>query len=157
MSLLEKLAAADPVPCNGCTACCRGDQAVVLKDRWGDDPAAFGRENLQIENYHGTMQMTLKRKPNGDCIFLGLAVCTIHDKRPAACRQFDCRRIAVGLSEDQRAEAVRRELYSQAMIDAGVARVASVRLDPIEEPLYRMHADGWTEFGSYILERKAMV
>lgn len=73
------------VPCNGCTLCCRGDAILLLP---GDS------DDYQTEPHSLTGQRMLARKPNGHCIYLGAAGCTIYDRRPQLCREFDCRGLA---------------------------------------------------------------
>jgi len=130
--LLDNIAKNDPVPCNGCTACCRGNQAVCLRE--GDDPEAYG-QNLNWENCHGTMQLTLKRQKSGDCNFLVLGACSIYAKRPTVCRRFDCRRIVAMLTPSERKQAVRNKLFDQEIMDAGVDRLPTLTLTPEEEHL----------------------
>jgi hypothetical protein len=36
-------------------------------------------------------QIIIDRLPNGDCFYLGEHGCTIHDRAPWICRDFDCR------------------------------------------------------------------
>lgn len=38
-------------------------------------------------------RLALKWKDNGDCIYLGEKGCTIWPRRPAVCKEFDCREI----------------------------------------------------------------
>lgn len=65
------------VPCNGCTACCKGwDIDLTEHDYWSQYDQKNGR---------------LTRKPDGSCVYLGDKGCTIHEKAPYVCRKFDCR------------------------------------------------------------------
>lgn len=71
------------VPCNGCNECCRWD-AIWLKPHLGDN-----ENDYETEVYLG--RKMLKHKPNGDCIYLDRdRGCSIHDRRPVVCREFDC-------------------------------------------------------------------
>lgn len=74
------------VPCDGCTACCRNENLPLMP---GDDPKAYKTQWAQ--HPRGAVVRILKRKPNGDCHYLGPDGCTIHDRRPYACRRLDCR------------------------------------------------------------------
>ena len=49
----------------------------------------------------------LKQKPNGDCLYLGKQGCTIHDRAPKMCREFDCRAWYRSFSRDQRKQIIR--------------------------------------------------
>jgi hypothetical protein len=74
------------VPCAGCTACCRANYVVDLT------PAEATRLPHSVAA-DGTA--TLARHPNGTCVLLGEAGCTIHAERPASCRAYDCRLFAL--------------------------------------------------------------
>ncbi len=71
------------VPCGSCTACCRGpDRELRLGPE--DDPNDW-------DTYEQRGGYYLARKENGDCLYLGDEGCTIYEKRPVVCREFDCR------------------------------------------------------------------
>jgi hypothetical protein len=74
------------VPCNGCTACCCHplvDIHPIL-----DPPERL--QHLDLERREdGTL--ALKRKPDGACVHLGPAGCTVYQHRPLGCRAYDCR------------------------------------------------------------------
>ena len=77
-----------PVPCNGCTACCRG--GCVFLDPVLDDATQY--ECSDAPNLFGRPMLALNRKPGTDeCVYLGPEGCTIHGRAPAACRTYDCR------------------------------------------------------------------
>lgn len=79
------------VPCNGCTRCCQGGDALRLLP--GDDPAKWRTEPHPVAGH-----LMLAHKANGDCYYLGPAGCTIHDDRPQMCRNMDCRNVARALT-----------------------------------------------------------
>ncbi len=73
----------NPVPCEGCSECCQMD-AVFIHPELGDKASEY-----QTEVYQG--RYVLAHKENGDCVYLKRGKgCTIHDKRPAICRELDC-------------------------------------------------------------------
>lgn len=77
------------VECGSCTACCRSQDISLIPGR--DDPSLYDTET-RINQATGQPDTMLKRQPNGDCIYLDReAGCTIWDKRPMLCRNFDCR------------------------------------------------------------------
>ena len=41
----------------------------------------------------GEVSITLKRKANGDCVYLADHGCGIYERRPQMCRAFDCREV----------------------------------------------------------------
>jgi hypothetical protein len=70
------------VPCNGCSACCRGE-LVMLDLTIGEDPANFLTERK--ETPFGPI-FALQQNPDLSCVYLGPAGCTIWDRAPAMCR-----------------------------------------------------------------------
>jgi Fe-S-cluster containining protein len=98
------------VPCNGCTACCRGD-LIVLHPEDGDDITAYETERM------------LKRTAENNCIYLGPEGCTIHDRAPVICREFDCRRMFKMLSRKERRRAIKIGFMDQEVLAAGRERV----------------------------------
>lgn len=77
------------VPCGTCTLCCYDDAIVILPH---EDASQY---ETVPHPQHDQVRM-LKHKANGACWYLGDAGCTIYDKRPRLCREFDCRRLALG-------------------------------------------------------------
>jgi Fe-S-cluster containining protein len=70
------------VDCGACRACCH--QRVWL-DPERDDFGAYECERMP----NGAVQ--LKKRDDGACVYLSDRLgCTIHDRRPAMCRAFDC-------------------------------------------------------------------
>ena len=82
------------VPCGNCTRCCHGDAVRLLPS---DDLSQYKTEP---HPYIPKARM-LAHSPNGDCVYLGLGGCTIHDTKPLMCREMDCRRIAQAVTWTQ--------------------------------------------------------
>lgn len=99
------------VPCDGCTLCCRGD-AVFLHADYGDNIYSY-----KIEFLRG--RPMLAHKPDGSCFYLGESGCTIHDRRPVACREFDCRAFV-----EKYSRSVIRRLQHQGALNADVLEQA---------------------------------
>lgn len=116
------------VPCNGCTECCKYD-LLILHPELGDDPATFECEPA-VNPLTGQIVMALKHRPEGGCIYLGEHGCTIHERAPAICREFDCRRFYLGLIERttraERRHHVKRNIYHASVLQAGRARLKSL-------------------------------
>lgn len=87
------------VPCNGCTACCRNGEIILLYPADGDDPAQY--DHVEISTPHGIASV-LRHKPNGDCVYLGENGCTIYQRAPRICRHFDCRMYFLSMNRNQR-------------------------------------------------------
>lgn len=108
-----------PVPCAGCTACCQGT-AVRLHPEHGDDA-----DKYQTDLYDDGRPM-LAHAENGDCFYLDRATgCTIHERAPWTCRQFDCRSLLV-LPRRTRRALVRSGDVRRRVIEAA-ARLPQVR------------------------------
>lgn len=97
------------VPCNGCTACCQHD-LVFLHPEQGDIVESYitfeATNPLTGEHGHA-----LQHKPEGGCVYVGEAGCTIHGRAPAICRVFDCRQLYKDLMSIPRPR--RRKLLKQ--------------------------------------------
>lgn len=65
-----------------------------------DDASAYITEPHDI--LPGERQ--LAHNPDGDCVYLTPAGCSIHERRPRMCRTMDCRNICRAISERTAAE-----------------------------------------------------
>lgn len=115
------------VPCNGCTACCKND-LIVLHPEIGDDPSTY-ITMAAVNPLTGQTCLALQQKPEGGCIYLGETGCTIHDRAPAICREFDCRRSFLKLGD----RTMRRRLLKAGIIDKEVLEAGRKRLDTLPE------------------------
>jgi hypothetical protein len=84
-----------PVPCNGCTACCRNGDALRLLPE--DDPTQYQTVPHAFMRGH----LMLDHQANGDCIYLTAEGCSIHDRKPLMCREMDCRNLAKAITWTQ--------------------------------------------------------
>ena len=78
-----------PLDCAGCTLCCQGDLVPLTKS---DDPDLYETQEI------GGQAFLAHR--DGSCVYLN-GGCTIHDRKPFLCRQYDCRKYLT-MDEDQR-------------------------------------------------------
>ena len=78
------------VNCGPCQACCKVPCCIP------DEEAPAYR--IGKERAWGLP--TLERKPNGDCIYLGVEGCEIYEVRPSTCREFSCE-IVLTLPENE--------------------------------------------------------
>ena len=124
------------VPCGGCTACCH-NEAIPLRPDDGDDPADYGPENLfrAVDPITGKWADFIKVKPSGECVFLERDVgCTIHEKRPAHCRVFDCRGLYLMIMQLNRGE--RRSIKKKYGLGAGpVFKAGKQRIQSLREQI----------------------
>lgn len=94
------------VPCDGCVACCQKDR-IYLKPSMGDDPRKY------VTQVVGN-QITLLHKGNGDCVYLDRERgCTIWNKRPVVCREFDCRAVVKAVPENVLMKYVTKEVIER--------------------------------------------
>lgn len=98
------------VPCGNCTICCQRD-TTYLHPELGDDPEMYQTEIRQ-------RRVMLAHKKNGDCIYLDRDTgCTIYERRPAICRELDCRLI-LDWPRNQRKALVRNKTLNKKLIQA---------------------------------------
>lgn len=90
------------VPCNGCTLCCH--YGLIFLDPLRDDVSAYDTE-MHVNPATGHSSPALKHKPGGGCIYLGDSGCTIHERAPAVCKDFDCRLYYRSLTREVRRKA----------------------------------------------------
>jgi len=107
------------VPCAGCKACCSGRTALILWPDCGDDPDDYETVSA-TEGFTGRIRKEIKElrrlkwAANGDCIYLGASGCSIWDRRPAACRVYDCRRHYLTLTKKERMKQMAPEIRRAA-------------------------------------------
>lgn len=111
------------VPCEGCTACCKRERIILVPEH-GDDPFAYFVTPTRRGD--GEIQYMLRHKPNGDCVYLGANGCSIHDRAPWACRQFDCRRWLAGFPEAM------QDMLLPDDLDGAVLAAARSRMHTLE-------------------------
>jgi hypothetical protein len=105
------------VPCNGCTRCCQTNDLILVKEDFGDDPDSY--ETAPAPIGFGYERMVAKA-PNGDCIYLRRGVgCTIWERRPAVCKDFDCAGLAKALPRGSLEDLVRRGVVTKAVVERG--------------------------------------
>jgi Fe-S-cluster containining protein len=120
------------VPCNGCVACCKHER-IVLYPEHGDDPSQYetvptASINPKLQALLGAGRVMLAHKPNGECIYLGEAGCTIWDRAPNICKMFDCRKWFLKFTR-----AERRKLLAQGHLDREVTRAGAARVDTLTD------------------------
>jgi len=112
------------VPCNGCTLCCRRGQRIALFENRGDILMSYRYHMADIPGF-GLLPV-LDQQPDGSCIYLTAAGCSIHERSPVICRTFDCRRWYLSMTRAERRRMVRASQESQEVFDAGRSRLASL-------------------------------
>lgn len=115
------------VPCNGCTVCCR-KELIFLHPEHGDDITAYDAEPA-TNPITGKRGFAVRQRPDGACVYLGETGCTIHDRAPAICRVFDCRRYLLGFGD----RAGQRRALRDGSIDLHTYAAARQRLATLDQ------------------------
>ena len=109
------------VACGACRACCRGELIMLFP---GDDASAYLTQEI-VSPLDGSVQKALIQKPDGSCIYLGDAGCTIHDRAPQICKAFDCVGLFKKIMSWPKADLKRpsiKEMLAGAVLQAGRER-----------------------------------
>lgn len=72
------------VPCGDCNACCRSE--YLKADLTAEEAAEL--EHVFDDDMGANV---LAKRPDGSCVYLVEGKCSIRDRRPRSCRQYDCR------------------------------------------------------------------
>lgn len=123
----KKILPTTHVPCNGCTLCCQGDAIRLLPEDRAPDYQTAAHPYLP-----GALM--LAHKPNGECLYLGEAGCTIHGRAPSLCRSADCRSLAARFDYESA-----KKLHLMGRIDF---RVWSKGLELVQQMAARSHGRG---------------
>lgn len=108
------------VPCNGCTACCRGE-IVMLFPEHGDNPKVLA------QHFDLGGKLILEQTDSGDCVYLKDGGCSVWEDRPAMCRAFDCRRHYQSFTRSERRRMVKSGIASRSVFDAGRSRLHTLK------------------------------
>lgn len=112
------------VPCGSCRLCCRADVIMLLPEE-GDDVASYEHEILRLPEGVGAV---VKKGADGNCIYLGVDGCTIHDRAPAICRIFDCRRWFLSKTRPERRRLVKAGMADKEIFEAGRERLHTLEV-----------------------------
>lgn len=113
-----------PIKCNGCTQCCRNWDSTWLLPSKGDKLEDYQIEIASMPEKPGYVGPRLAHKPNGDCIYVGENGCAIYDKRPSACRSFDCRKWFKSTTDQQKRVFIMRNHGAAAVFAKGKEMLA---------------------------------
>ena len=100
------------VPCGGCRLCCQKNP-VMLMPEVGDDIHSYDT----VEGPEG--RKYLRIKDNGDCVYLGVGGCTIHERVPYACRVYDCRADYARYTRAERRAGIKEGMLDKAIMKRG--------------------------------------
>jgi hypothetical protein len=102
------------VPCGKCTLCCRTMIVPLAQEEYQnyDWVNVYTRENVWLGR-------ALKRKPNGECVYLTDTGCSIHGRAPHVCQRFDCRELFLKSDRAGRRRAIKSGKLPKALFDRG--------------------------------------
>jgi|KBSMisStandDraft_5_1062788.scaffolds.fasta_scaffold2023719_2 Fe-S-cluster containining protein len=140
-----------PLECGACTACCRhtfialrppdrlGDFDYVLAPATPELAAGMPADALlPIEELKNAPSELLKQaqdmgarffvagldqRENGDCVYLGSEGCSIYERRPTVCRQFDCRTEFLAKTRNERRDSIKSGMIPREVYEAARQRV----------------------------------
>ena len=110
------------VPCGKCQLCCKVLIVPLALEEYAQYvDAVTGEPNWAwITTRDGErLGRALKRRPNGDCIYLDDNGCSIHGRAPHVCQRFDCRELFLKSDRAGRREAVKSGKLPKALFDKG--------------------------------------
>ena len=122
------------VPCDGCTACCRGSQFIHIEP---DELATLARVPVALRVPAPGLaagHVVMGYDEHGACPMLVDDRCSIYDDRPRACRTYDCRVFAAtgtepdGVGQEPIVDRVRRWRFDPQTTPDEVARATALRL-----------------------------
>ncbi len=145
--------------CKRCAGCCRaacGDNVVaVFPGEVRNIMAASGKswfevarppesDDFDANGFRHAFEWVLRRKPNGDCVFLDEGRCTIYDVRPHICRtypfrleagkleQYECDGLAAGSSDTGDLAILAQALVSRSICELEEAGELLKRYEPFK-------------------------
>jgi len=105
------------VPCGTCHACCHSP--VEIRPDWGDNPDDYEHGIYVDTSAPNSMALFTLNMVGGACYALKNGRCSIWAKRPSICRSFDCRKIFLMYTKEERRELVAKKYFVRAIMDAG--------------------------------------
>ena len=114
----------DNVPCNGCRLCCERE-ALVLHPEMGDKPWEYLCTTM-VNPLTGKLVFALAQKENGECIYLGATGCENYPNRPAICREFDCRKFYLKVTQGNKLLKIASDMAGDEVLNAGKSRLNSL-------------------------------
>lgn len=83
----------------------------------GDDPSKY--QTAVCYTPGKAPYLIIDRHANGDCVYLGAHGCTIWDRAPVVCREFDCRASFKNSDRAGRRLAIKRGDMSKEIFERG--------------------------------------
>ena len=100
------------VPCGSCKLCC-----YLMVPLAEEEFANYDWAWVIIDGKPITR--SLRRNPDGSCVYLGPNGCTIHDRVPHVCRRFDCREVFAKSDRAKRRQMIKSGQFPKAIFVKG--------------------------------------
>jgi uncharacterized protein len=105
------------VPCGSCTLCCRTLIVPLALEEFEQYDWVWVIRKDTGEK----LGRALRRRANGDCVYLGERGCSIHGRAPHVCMRFDCRELFLKSDRAGRRQAIKSGKLPKALFDRGRA------------------------------------
>jgi hypothetical protein len=92
---------------------------TILRPDKGDDASQYNVAQWYRDGVDKPPVIILDREPNGDCSYLKGNRCSIWDRAPYECRQYDCRAMFKNSDRPGRKLAVKNGVVPKAIFDRG--------------------------------------
>ena len=102
------------VPCGDCHLCCK-----MMTPLRPDEAGSYQTAQWFRDGLNKPPVVILDRLPNGDCFYLGPDGCTIHERAPSACRDYDCRQMFKDSDRPGRKLAIKQGRVAKEIFDRG--------------------------------------
>ena len=79
------------VPCGECTGCCTSSYSIEVRPTDGAALQDIPAKSLFRSTLSGSGNWTVRPNPDGACPMLSCGKCTIYERRPQTCLDYDCR------------------------------------------------------------------
>jgi hypothetical protein len=92
---------------------------TILRPEKGDDVSQYTTAQWYRDGLDKPPVVILDRLPSGDCFYLGEHGCTIWDRAPYECRQYDCREMFKNSDRAGRKLAVKNGIVPKDIFERG--------------------------------------
>jgi hypothetical protein len=112
--IVDRVSARADVPCGKCQLCCKTLIVPLAHEEYKQ------YDWVWVTTLEGKqLGRALKRRANGDCVYLGENGCTIHGRAPHVCQRFDCRELFQKSDRAGRRQAIKSGKIPKALFNKG--------------------------------------
>ena len=129
------------VPCGTCRLCCKVHFVFLNEHEYDQYDWGWCMRTGQDGKQYAVGRV-LNRKPNGDCIYLDDNGCTIHDRAPKVCREFDCRTLFLRSDRNGRRLAIKNGEVKHEIFEQGRLKLKETEAMAEFKPMDMKHGQG---------------